>query len=179
MVMLCWKGCRALMPVPRPTPDSAGVLSFGARSWPCRLLGLVIWVWITSMWSGLLDHGRQSRPLPLVKDGDLIATVQHMILCRGPDTVRETEVNCHATEADLEQGRVRAEVRLGNIQADTAADLSRRYQSERRLWISGGPWLILGSSGIPMWCRDGRGGIAPDPLVWDQGSPSKRKVDIR
>ena len=28
--------------------------------------------------------------------------------------------------------------------------------------------------------HDGRSGIAPDPLVWDQGGPKKtRKIDIR
>ena len=31
----------------------------------------------------LLDHGGLSKPLSLVKDGDIIAIVQHMILARG------------------------------------------------------------------------------------------------
>ena len=35
----------------------------------------------------LLGHGSLSRHLHLVKDGDLIAVVQHMILAWGPDTV--------------------------------------------------------------------------------------------
>ena len=47
--------------------------------------------------------------MPLVKDGDLIAVVRHMIHARGPDTVRVTNVKGHATEADVEQGRVRKE----------------------------------------------------------------------
>ena len=35
----------------------------------------------------LLDHGGLHKPLPLVKDGDLIALVQHMIRTRGRETV--------------------------------------------------------------------------------------------
>ena len=49
---------------------------------------------------------------------------------RGPDTVKVTKVTGHATEADVEQGRARLEDRLVNIEADTAADLGRRHQSE-------------------------------------------------
>ena len=48
----------------------------------------------------------------------------------GRETVRVTKVNGHATVADVEQGRVRLEDQLGNAEADTAADLGRRHQSE-------------------------------------------------
>ena len=41
------------------------------------------------------------------EDGDLIAIVQHTILARWPGIVRVTEVKGHATETDVEQGRVR------------------------------------------------------------------------
>ena len=61
----------------------------------------------------LLDCGSLSERLPLVKDGDLF------------------EVEGHATEADVDQGRVRLEDRLGNIEADSAADLGRRHQPEK------------------------------------------------
>ena len=36
----------------------------------------------------------------------------------------------HATEADVVLSRVRAEDRLGNFEADAAADLGRRHQSK-------------------------------------------------
>ena len=36
----------------------------------------------------------------------------------------------HATDSDNEQGRVRLEDRLGNAEADTAADLRRLHHSE-------------------------------------------------
>ena len=55
----------------------------------------------------LLDNGSLSKPLPLVKDGDLI--VHHMILAKRSDTIRATKVKGLATEADVEQGRVRRE----------------------------------------------------------------------
>ena len=70
------------------------------------------------------------RPLPLVKDGDLIALVQYMICTRGRDTVRVTKVEGHADDVDVQQGRVRLENQVGNAECDTAADLGWRHQSE-------------------------------------------------
>ena len=75
----------------------------------------------------LPDRGTFATPLPLDEDGDLIAIVQHMILAGGLEPVRISKVKGHATEADVEQGR---EDRFGNAEADTAADLGRRHQSE-------------------------------------------------
>ena len=61
-------------------------------------------------------------------------------------------------------------------------------------WILGVLCSTLGIIGIPSFCsfkasclrclvavnHDGRGGSAPDPLVWDQGSKRKQlKIDIR
>ena len=68
--------------------------------------------------SKLLDH---ATTLPLVKNGDLICIVKHMILARGPESVPITKVKRH---------RVRAEDTLGNMEADTVADLGRSHQSE-------------------------------------------------
>ena len=78
----------------------------------------------------MLDQGSVSKPLHLVKDGDLISLIQHMIRVRGPEPVLVTKVKGHATDADVEQGRVRAEYKFGNDEADTAADLGWRHQSE-------------------------------------------------
>ena len=66
----------------------------------------------------------------MVKDGDLVAIVQHMLTAGGPDTVRVTKVKGHATEVDVEQGRVRADDKVGNDEADVAARLGRRRQAE-------------------------------------------------
>ena len=58
-----------------------------------------------------------------------------------------TKVKGHATDADVEQGRVRLEDRLGNAEADTAADLGRRYQPELLMdvWRASMPVIV----GIP------------------------------
>ena len=70
------------------------------------------------------------KPLLLVKDGDLIALARYMIRTRGRDTVRVTKVKGHAEGVDVQQGRVRLMDQKGNSEADAAADLGRRHQSE-------------------------------------------------
>ena len=70
------------------------------------------------------------KPLPLIKDGDLVALAQYMIRTRGREKVRVTKVKVHAEDVDVQQGWVRLEDQLGNAEADTAADLGRRHQSE-------------------------------------------------
>ena len=62
--------------------------------------------------------------------GNLVALAQYMIRTRGRETVRVTEVKGHATDADVDQGRVRLEDQLGIAEADTAADPGGRHQSE-------------------------------------------------
>ena len=78
----------------------------------------------------LLDRDSSARLLPLVKDGELIALAQYMIRTRGRDTVRVTKVKGHAKDVDVQQGRVRLLDKQGNAEADAAADLGRRHQSE-------------------------------------------------
>ena len=82
----------------------------------------------------------------------------------------------------------------GNAEADSAADLSRRHHSEvlidarRRLLKARSHWypIILDlhrfmiAVARPSVNHDGKGGTAPDPLVWDQESrPKVRKLAIR
>ena len=82
----------------------------------------------------------------------------------------------------------------GNAEADAAADLGRRHQSEilidarRRLLQARSLWypifldlhrfmIAVARASVN---HDGKGGTAPDPLVWDQGSrPKVRKPAIR
>ena len=81
-----------------------------------------------------------------------------------------------------------------NAEADTAADLGRRHQSEilidarRRLLKARSHWYpimldlhrFMIAVAMVSVNHDGRGGAAPDPLVWDQGSkPKVRKLTIR
>ena len=79
-------------------------------------------------------------------------------------------------------------------EADNAADLGRRHQSEilidarRRLPGTRSHWysimtdlhrFMIAIARVSV-NHDGKGGTAPDPLVWDQGSrPEVRKLAIR
>ena len=142
----------------------------------------------------LLDYDCLTEPLPLVKDGDLIALALYMIRARGRETVRVTKVKGHAEDVDVQQGRVRLVDQHGNAEADAAADSGRRHQSEilinarRRLLQARGHWYptiadlhrcMVAVARVSV-NHDGKGGTAPDPLVWDQGSrPKVRKLHIR
>ena len=117
-----------------------------------------------------------------------------MIRTRGRETVRVTKVKVHAEDVDVQQGRVRLVDQQGNAEADTAADLGRRHQSEmlidarRRLLQARSHWypimldlhrFMIAVARVSV-NHDGKGGTAPDPLVWDQGSRRKVcKLDIR
>ena len=125
--------CRAFMLVPWVLQTVQRAEFWGATValqafWPCHLgidnLNVARTV------GRLLDHGCLTKPLPLVKDGDLVALPQYLIRTRGRETARVTKVKGHATDSDVELGRVRVENKLGNAEADTAADLGRRHQSE-------------------------------------------------
>ena len=83
----------------------------------------------------------------MVKDGDLAAIALYMIWARGQDTVRVTKVKGHATDADVEHGRVRLEDKLESAEADAAADLGRRHQSEVVMdaWRIRSKYVIIGT----------------------------------
>ena len=65
----------------------------------------------------LLDRGCLNKPLPLIKDGDLVDLVQYMIRTRSRETVRVTMVKGNADDADVQSGRVRLMDQLGNAEA--------------------------------------------------------------
>ena len=147
--------------------------------WPCHL-GIDN---LNVAWSigRLLDHDSLGKPLPLVKDGDWIALVQYMIRTRGRDTVRVTKVIGHAKDVGVQQGRARLVDQHGNAEADAAADLGRRHQSEdlvdarRRLLQARCHWypimsdlrrFVIAVARVSV-NHDGKGGTAPDPLVWE------------
>ena len=112
----------------------------------------------------------------------------------GRETVRVTKVKGHAEIVDVQQGRVRLADQQGNAEADAAADSGRRHQSEVLVVLDVG-CLRLVVIGILFMLdlhrfmiavarvsvnHDGKGGTAPDPLVWDKGSrPKVRKLAIR
>ena len=137
----------------------------------------------------LLSHGVSRSPLPLMKDGDLLATIHSMLSLRGFDTVKVSKVKGHATRAMVASGDVRLEDLVGNNGADAAADLGRLRQHDdvitarrellrvRRLWypiIFDLHRFMVAISRIEV-NHDGFGGTAPDAMVWDQGSVVKAR----
>ena len=197
MVMLVWS-VAVLFYLSLGSCRRFSVLNYGGAIlalqayWPCHL-GIDNLNVARSI-GRLLDHGSLDKPLPLVKDGDLLALVQYMIRARGRETVRVTKVKGHAEDVDVQHGRVRLLDQQGNAEADIAADLGRRHQSEmlidarRRLLQARSLWypimldlhrfmIVVARVSVN---HDGKGGTAPDPLVWDQGSrPKIRKLAIR
>ena len=185
--------CRAFLPVPGVMQTVQRAEFWGAivalqTYWPCHL-GIDN-LNVARRKGRLLDLDCLTKPLPLVKDGDLIALARQMIRARGRETVRVTKVNWHAEDVDVQQGRVRLLDKQGNAEAD----IGRRHQSEvlidarRRLLGARSLWypimtdlhrFMIAIAQVSV-NHDGKGGTSPDPLVWDQGSrPKVRKLAIR
>ena len=80
--------------------------------------------------AAILSHQVPQYPLPLMKDGDLLATIRSMLGLRGFDTVKVAKVKGHATRAMVHSGDVRFEDLVGNNGADAAADLGRSRQHD-------------------------------------------------
>ena len=172
--------CRAFLPflgVMRTVQraEFCGAILALQACWPCHLDTDHLHVARTI--GRLLDKDCLVKPLPLIKDGDLVALVQYMIRTRGRGTVRVTKVKGHAEDLDVQQGRVRLKDQLVNAEADTAADLGRRHQSEvlvdarRRLLKVRSHWypvmlhlhrFMIAVARVTV-NHDGRGRIAPDP----------------
>ena len=99
--------CRAFMPVPGVMQTVQRAEFWGAvlamqAYWPCHL-GIDN-LNVSRTLGRLLDRDCLVKPLPLVKDGDLVALARYMIRTRGRETVRITEVK---EDIDVQQGRVR------------------------------------------------------------------------
>ena len=140
--------------------------------------------------AALLSQEVTRTLLPLVKDGDLLATIQSMLCLRGIDTVKVSKVKGHATRAMVDNGDVRFEGLVGNNGADAAADLGRLRQHDdvitarrdllwvRRYWypiILDLHKFMVAISRIEV-NHDGYGGTAPDAMVWDRGGIVKPRA---
>ena len=142
---------------------------------------------------GILAGRKPDKPLELLVDGDLLALVQKLTDARGPGTTAVSKVKGHADECLVRGGRVREMDKVGNDMADQAADLGRRR---------GGADVIDARRNFSNACKywypvirdlhrffiaiaravvneDGRGGVAPDPMVWSAGSRLKRRGLLR
>ena len=75
--------------------------------------------------AGIIAGRRVGRPFSLVNDGDLLLLVQQLVRWRGSGSSAVTKVKGHADEGLVAQGRVREVDRIGNNEADAAADLGR------------------------------------------------------
>ena len=73
--------------------------------------------------AGIIAGRRGGRPFPLVNDGDLLALAQWLLRWRGFRNTAVSKVKGHADEGMVAQGRVREIDRIGNNEADAAADL--------------------------------------------------------
>ena len=141
--------CRAFLPVPGvmqtvQRAEFCGAIVALQAYWPCHL-GIDNLNVARSIGS-LLDSGCLSQPLPLVKDGDLIALARYMIRTRGRETVRVTKVKGHAVDVDVQQGRVRLLDKQGMlrlimlliwvvvIQSEVLIDARRRLLLARSHW---------------------------------------------
>ena len=139
----------------------------------------------------LLDGDLGALPFQVVPDGDLLCLIHHMLLLRGPDTVKVTKVKGHASEDMVVGGRVRDLDRLGNNAADEAADFGRRrvpvrvIDARRNLVGVCSRWYPVVSHLHRFFVaiaravvnHDDGGGTAPNPLVWSAGSlPKRRRV---
>ena len=107
--------CRAFMPVPgvMQTVQRAEFWSASLAlqaHWPCHL-GIDN-LNVARTIGRILDRGSLTKPLLLVKGGDLVALAQYMIRTRGRHTVGYQGTG-HATDVDVDLGRVRIEDRLG------------------------------------------------------------------
>ena len=85
--------CRAFLPVPGVMQTVQRAEFWGAilalqAYWPCH--SGIDNLNVAGSIGRLLDHDSLVKPLPLVKDGDLIALARYMIRTRGRETVRVT-----------------------------------------------------------------------------------------
>ena len=139
--------------------------------------------------AALLSHKIPRSPLPLVKDGDLLATIHSMLRLRGFGTVQVSKVKGHATRAMVDSGDVRLEDLVGNNGADAASHFGRLRQQDavitarrdllrvRRFWhpiILDLHKFMVAISRIEV-NHDGFGGTAPDAMVWDKGGVVKTR----
>ena len=140
----------------------------------------------------VLAGRKPSRPLELLVDGDLIALVQKLVTIRGPKTTAISKVKGHADEGLVRGGRVQELDKIGNDMADQAADLGRRrvgaalvndrkgFSDACKRWypiiLDLHRFLIAISRAVVN--DDGRGGLAPDPMVWSAAGRHKRRRPV-
>ena len=140
----------------------------------------------------ILAGRKPDRPLELLVDGDLVALIQRLVELRGPRTTAVSKVTGHADEGLVREGRVRELDRVGNDLADRAADLGR-CRVEVALGRDRKGYSDICEDWYPVMKKlhrffiaisravvneDGRGGLAPDPMVWSAGGRRKLRRPV-
>ena len=129
------------------------------------------------------------RPFELLVDGDFLAPVRMLVLAGGLGTTAISKVKGHADEGLVRDGRVREAHRIGNNMADEAAYFGRRTVGadvvDARRELSGvcRVWYpvvrdlhrIFIAIARAIVNVDGKGGTAPEPLVWCSGAKGQRR----
>ena len=106
------------------------------------------------------------KPFSLVSDGDLLLQVQRLVRWRGTGNAAVSKVKGHADESLAALGKVREADRIGNNEADAAADLGRRRVHHA---------VAIARSVLN---GDGVSGTTLHPVVWSAAAnPKRRKVE--
>ena len=142
--------------------------------------------------SRILAGKLPDRPYELLVDGDLLVLVSMLVKARGPGTTAISKVKGHADEGLVRGGRVREADKVGNHMADEAADLGgrrvgadvidarRNYSGACRAWypVTRDLHRFFIAMARAVVINDGKGGIAPDPMVWSSAGRPKRRRPV-
>ena len=121
--------CRLYCSIPGPCSRFSGQ-RFEVCCWRCkvslaRMLGVDNRNVVNHVFR-IIAGGRSGPPFPLVNDGGLILFDRRLVQWRGLGSTQVTKVKGHADEGMVALGRVREVDRIGNNEADAAADMGRR-----------------------------------------------------
>ena len=155
-------------------------------------LGLFILEWITLMWLVMLEGFlRASSPIGLMSFWlmeTFLVLVGKLFNATEPGPAAISKVKVHADEGLVRGGRVREADKVGNDMADRAADFGRRrvgadvIDARRNHPGACGSWypvirdlhrFFFIAMTRPVVNDDGKGGIAPHPMVWSSGGRPK------
>ena len=142
--------------------------------------------------AALLAHGVPRTPVPLMKDGDLLATIHSMFCLRNSDTVKVSWVKGHAAPAIVASGDVCVEDLVGNNGVDAASDLGWLRQNDEvitsrrnllRVRRSSYPIMLDLHRFLVAFSRieanhDGSGGTPSGAMVWERGGMIKARAPL-
>ena len=186
------EACRLYCSVPGPVQSVQRAELWGARVALQGCLRMHVGIYnlnVVNHLAGIIAGGRVGRPFPLVNDGDLLALAQRLFRWRGPRAAAVSKVKGHADEGMVAQGRVRDVDRIGNNEADEAADLGRKRvhhvvsDARRSLNRACTRWYPVVCEFFIAIARaalneDDSAGTSLHPVVWaTAANPKRRRVE--